>query len=428
MTWKCQTGKLAEDESGAAMVLRCLLLAASLLLAPFSASAMEITVEIKDIPMNPRLAHFRLEGPIEDGDTRRLAEKIMTIIEDDLAVARFSFDSPGGDLQEGLAMGWLISGLKWRTSSDVSSVTNPSPICASACVFAFAGAEQRFASEQGRIGVHKFYFADPDIPGSRAASATQDTMSEIAEFLKARQIDISLLSDMTSAEGDGMYWIPMDRMLETGLANQGDSGSLVEYTNIDGELALLIRQNAHGGVNEMMMGCIGGTVRGVAMLEEPPGAILDDAGMVIGGQDYYFPDAKLINRDDYVTRIEFILTQEMRDAILIHGSLGFRVYSGTGLFYGFLGEVANEKIREVVANCTVSERAPFARRDGFDLPGGDLAPNGLKGLSAADCEQVCAIDARCTGYSYVIDRQWCWPKSGFGTAVKRQGVMSGIRQ
>lgn len=413
------------------MKLRCALLAAFSAIIPVVSYTMEIDVQVIDRPYSPSEAHFTLEGKIEVGDADRLAKAIAEIENKNLTAARFSFNSGGGNLQEGLEMGRLISHSRLRTSSEVSSKADTAPVCASACVFAFAGADHRFVDAEGRIGVHKFFFKDSAIPSNVAASLSQDSVAEIATFMKSRNIDVDFLKDMVSAEGDEIFWIPQDRMIETRLITQGDGGSQVEYVNINGSLALLVRKISHVGNNEMIFGCIGGVVRGVASIEEPPQAVLNDAGLVIGNRDYYFPDAKMLSRANHVSQIEFILTREMRNAILQHSSVGFRIYSGSGVFYGFLGEVADPRISEVIRNCddtAYSNPDQFSRTNGFDLPGGDLTANGVQGISVKDCEQLCAVNTFCTGYSYVHDRQWCWPKAEYGTPLQRAGVISGIKR
>ena len=65
----------------------------------------------------------------------------------------------------------------------------------------------------------------------------------------------------------------------------------------------------------------------------------------------------------------------------------------------------------------------FERTDFF---GADLSPNGVRGVSLAECEQVCRSDSACAAWSYVHETRWCWPKSGVSNISFAVGITSGI--
>ena len=70
--------------------------------------------------------------------------------------------------------------------------------------------------------------------------------------------------------------------------------------------------------------------------------------------------------------------------------------------------------------------ASFVRLPGLDLPGGDQTEAGHKDVSLAQCEALCAQTEDCVAYSYITERQWCWPKRQIFDAVQQTGVASGI--
>ena len=102
-------------------------------------------------------AHFRIEGPIENGDANRLDEITSHFREFDEVV--ISFDSPGGSYAEALRIGDLIFG------RDFTTFVGMHDECLSACAIAFLGGRQllirsilsepsRYIHYQGRLGFH----------------------------------------------------------------------------------------------------------------------------------------------------------------------------------------------------------------------------------------------------------------------------------
>ena len=75
-----------------------------------------------------------------------------------------------------------------------------------------------------------------------------------------------------------------------------------------------------------------------------------------------------------------------------------------------------------------TEPDTFNRRVGVDLFGDDLTSNGVKGISLAECETLCLNDNSCKAYSFVNDKQWCFPKHGVGEAQDNVKVSSGTRE
>lgn len=111
------------------------------------------------------------------------------------------FDSPGGSLAAAMELGRRLRAVRLDTAMAASYdrvpgaalgeqetfVTNA--ICASACVFAFAGGVTRTSEEDGVLGVHQFYGADRDI----GEAAAQVTVVVLADYLQAMGVDRSLL-------------------------------------------------------------------------------------------------------------------------------------------------------------------------------------------------------------------------------------------
>ena len=70
----------------------------------------------------------------------------------------------------------------------------------------------------------------------------------------------------------------------------------------------------------------------------------------------------------------------------------------------------------------------FNRLVGVDLFGDDLTSMGIKGISLAECEAICSGDSSCKAYSFIEDKQWCFPKSGPGDKKDNADVISGVKE
>ena len=70
----------------------------------------------------------------------------------------------------------------------------------------------------------------------------------------------------------------------------------------------------------------------------------------------------------------------------------------------------------------------FNRLVGVDLFGDDLTSMGIKGISLAECEAICSEDSSCKAYSFIEDKQWCFPKSGLGDKKDNAAVISGVKE
>jgi hypothetical protein len=69
----------------------------------------------------------------------------------------------------------------------------------------------------------------------------------------------------------------------------------------------------------------------------------------------------------------------------------------------------------------------FSYLAGTDLYGGDLDQTGIRGISLGQCEQLCAENPRCVALSYVVDKQWCWPKAELGARRADYGITSAVK-
>lgn len=122
------------------------------------------------------------QGSIEPGTAAKLALELQA---QGGAIKTLSLNSPGGSLDEAMAMGRYL-----RTNGIATEVTDGA-VCASSCPLAFAGGVKRSAGARAAIGVHQFYA--PPTPGLRgsidAMSDAQFTTARIARHLAEMNVD-----------------------------------------------------------------------------------------------------------------------------------------------------------------------------------------------------------------------------------------------
>ncbi|MEP3588000.1 MAG: hypothetical protein ABJN18_00400, partial [Marinobacter sp.] len=61
-----------------------------------------------------------------------------------------------------------------------------------------------------------------------------------------------------------------------------------------------------------------------------------------------------------------------------------------------------------------------------DIVGADLSGADRRGVSEDQCATICNSMKSCTAYSWVVDTEWCWPKSNASRTKEAIGIFSGV--
>ena len=159
--------------------------------------AATLSVESTSIPgltrQSAMVTHrIRLTGLIEAGDSdklRKTVEKLRgaTPPAPGAPLATIELSSKGGDLYEGLKLGYLFR------EFDIATVVRKEDLCLSACALAFLGGTQSHARQQvvpsrgleigGQVGFHNFYLTSP---AELSASSKDARDGVVAGFTVAR--------------------------------------------------------------------------------------------------------------------------------------------------------------------------------------------------------------------------------------------------
>jgi hypothetical protein len=105
--------------------------------------------------------------------------------------------SPGGDVDQALIMGEVIRSRGLTTAVgviDASGALKPS-YCASACVFIYAGGNNRYGVEGSMLGVHRFVTSSP---GRDPVAETQRTTGMVLSYMTRMGVSSAVVEAMSA--------------------------------------------------------------------------------------------------------------------------------------------------------------------------------------------------------------------------------------
>lgn len=156
-------------------------------------------------------------GTIDQGAQGRLNAELELRGE---YVKLVSLNSPGGSVQDAMAMGKLI-----RENRIATEVVDGA-LCASSCPLILAGGQERLIGNDAAVGVHQFYAmsgaqgAHPAGPAS-AMSEAQSTTARISRYLSELDVDPALWLHAMDTPPQSLYYLSADELtkyrLKTGL-------------------------------------------------------------------------------------------------------------------------------------------------------------------------------------------------------------------
>ncbi|HEX3808822.1 MAG TPA: hypothetical protein VHW02_03890 [Rhizomicrobium sp.] len=144
------------------------------------------------------------------------------------------FHSPGGIVDEGLALGEIIRQKSFETAvgqrnyapptGPLGGFTDDPGVCASACSFAFLGGVARTVAAGSLYGVHDAYVEQPEA-GEDLLDLGQRIAGKIAEYMHTMGADPRLLTVLThynSNKGE-MFIMPADMMAKLRVTTQSST-------------------------------------------------------------------------------------------------------------------------------------------------------------------------------------------------------------
>lgn len=144
------------------------------------------------------------EGSIDPGSASRFTAEIEARGE---YVKTISLNSPGGALDDAMAMAKLVRG------KGIATQIADGAICASSCPLLFAGGLTRTAGSKAAVGVHQFYAASqtPTAP-AQAMSDAQATTARISRHLIEMGVDPSLWLHALDTPPQALYYFSPEEL------------------------------------------------------------------------------------------------------------------------------------------------------------------------------------------------------------------------
>lgn len=191
--------------------------------SPAAAPGPAVTTDFETLkrPLSIALASggiLEVTGTIDVGAAERFAAEIEARGE---YVTRVALNSPGGSVQDALAIGTLVRQRGFATSVAAGA------LCASSCPLVFAGGAARQASGRAAIGVHQIYatIAPGDLPSGLSAagdamSDAQKTTALITRHLSAMGVDPALWLHALETPPDRLYYLSPEELQALRLATE----------------------------------------------------------------------------------------------------------------------------------------------------------------------------------------------------------------
>lgn len=192
-------------------------------------------------------------GPIDGGATQRLKNFIESNNIDDAFII---FNSNGGSLAEGLRLGEYIREKGFSTAvgaSDGNGNREYEGVCASSCVYAFAGGTSRyFSGRKEKLGLHQFY---KDGNNEADLGDAQMLSSMLISYLQRMGVDYRTFVVASSVPGDSIYWLTPEEASELNLSNDGKQVTTAEVKIVKGYPYLKLEQVHGDGTAKILFQC-----------------------------------------------------------------------------------------------------------------------------------------------------------------------------
>ena len=316
--------------------------------------AAEIQVEYSDLGtyLYPSMV-VHVSGEIVTGDADRISTEITKNSAPKQRGIFFSFDSPGGNLLEGVKIGRLIASRPELTTSLVGNTENPDAICASACVFAFLGAETREKHPDARIGLHQFYLGNNMMDGDEALGVGQLLSAIVTSYLAERKASAEIFSRMVLTEPGDIDWVSDPDLAELRIVGGNIIHASSEFINNGGQVALQMSLEMREGAHTLVVGCNNPGVYMVASIasHDDQGEITD-AALILDEKRADPAHVEFISFKDRKVVLLFVMSQELVAQVTRSRLIGAYYFSEDQKhWFGNMQEIDQTKFSDLVASC-----------------------------------------------------------------------------
>ncbi|WP_312797354.1 hypothetical protein [Tianweitania sp.] len=161
-----------------------------------------------------------LTGRIVEGSAEAFANEVK---DQGDVLKTVVINSPGGSLEDAMAMGRLI-----RKHGFVTQIPDGA-LCASSCPLMFAGGVERSAGSKAAIGLHQFYAAPGSSDDAAAAlSSAQATTARISRYLTEMGVDTALWLHALDTPPQALYYLSPEERKDYKLVNGAQTLAAVQ--------------------------------------------------------------------------------------------------------------------------------------------------------------------------------------------------------
>jgi len=172
---------------------------------------------------------LRAQGSIAPGSTARLEKEIAA---HGAAIKAISLDSPGGSLDDAMAMSRLVRAHGYAT------IVADGALCASSCPLLLAGGKERFVGPKAAIGLHQFYTQGGDMMRPEQALAdAQMTTARISRHLSDMGVDAAIWLHALDTPPRSLYYLTPVEMARYRLVTGGATFAATTRGTIGGTMS-----------------------------------------------------------------------------------------------------------------------------------------------------------------------------------------------
>lgn len=164
-------------------------------------SSKALAADIRVVPTGTPLELIVFSGEIVQGDAGRFLDLIRSV-----SVGAVLFESPGGNLLEGLRIGRTIR------EANFSTGVAPEVACASACALAWLGGTTRYMAPSALVGFHAAYIVED---GRVSESGVGNAL--VGAYLNELGFGFDAVVFVASAAPNEMNWLNAAKARQSGI-------------------------------------------------------------------------------------------------------------------------------------------------------------------------------------------------------------------
>ena len=296
---------------------------------------------------------MHIEGDIVEGDAERIRQLISSSVTAKQRGIFFAFDSPGGNLMEGVRIGRAIAERPEYTTSLVGTPDNPRAICASACIFAFLGAVTREKGPSGQIGLHQFSLPGNSLSGDEAIGLSQQISAILTTYLTQRGASVEIFNRMVLTPPGEINWVSDTTLADLGILGGKAIRQDSEFINNGGQVALKMGFISTSGEQTLVLGCNNPGVYVVAsILALDDYGSFSDVALILDDMRVQPAHIEVIGFENRRVVLLFVITPEIAVAATQAAQIGSYYFDDD--LEGWVGnmlDIDQTKLTDLVSTC-----------------------------------------------------------------------------